>query len=174
MVDIWVISDTHFGHENIIRYSNRPFSSAEEMDEVMIQRWNSVVQPHHHVYHLGDVAFSQQRLNEVMPRLAGHKRLILGNHDNHAPIGDYAKYFDKILVWRLFKPVLLTHVPLHQGSIRKAKANVHGHIHERQSPPGPYINACVEHWNYTPVHLDQLIAIANKMPDLHIEEGEGW
>ena len=174
MVDIWVISDTHFGHENIIKYCGRPFKDAAEMDAALIANWNAVVQPHHHVYHLGDVAVSQQRLNQVMPQLNGKKRLVLGNHDNHAPIQDYAKYFEKILVWRLFKPVLLTHVPIHASSIRKARANVHGHTHEKPSYSGPYINVCVEHTNYAPVHLDTLIAQANKMPELHIEEGQGW
>ena len=162
MVDIWIISDTHFGHENIIKYCDRPFKDAAEMDAVIIQRWNEVVKPHHHVYHLGDVASSQQRLNTVMPQLMGHKRLILGNHDNHAPIATYAKYFDKILAWRLFKPLILTHVPIHKESFGKAQINIHGHIHEKNYP-GPYINVSVEQTDYHPVHLDELIKRASKM-----------
>lgn len=163
MVDIYLISDTHFGHANIISYCGRPFASVGEMDEGMVYRWNSVVRPQDHVYHLGDVAVSQQTLNAVMPRLAGHKRLILGNHDNHAPIGDYAKHFDKILAWRLFKPLILTHVPIREDSFGKARVNVHGHIHEKPSPPGPYLNACVEWTNYAPVHLDDYLARAAKL-----------
>ena len=163
MVDIWIISDTHFGHANIIKYCNRPFDSVEEMNEVMIQRWNAVVKPQDHVYHLGDVASSQQMLNAVMPRLVGHKRLVLGNHDNHAPIQDYAKYFDKILAWRLFKPVILTHVPIHVESFGKADVNVHGHIHEKAAYKGPYVNVCVEQTNYTPVHLAEVHKMAAKV-----------
>ena len=157
MSDIYVISDTHFGHANIIRYSSRPFASVEEMDEVMIARWNAVVRPQDHIYHLGDVAVSQEALNRVMPRLAGHKRLVLGNHDNHAPMRDYVRYFDKILAWRLFKPLILTHVPIHQGSFGKATVNVHGHVHTNPAPAGPYINACVEMTDYRPVPLDYYI-----------------
>ena len=161
MVDIWIISDTHFGHENIIRYCGRPFRDAYHMNEAMIERWNAVVRPSDHVYHLGDVASSQQTLNYVMPRLTGHKRLVLGNHDNHAPIADYAQYFKKIMLWRKFDTLILTHVPLMlQNFPGKSTVNVHGHIHEKPSPAGPYLNACVEWTNYTPIHLDDWLAKA--------------
>lgn len=162
MVDIWVISDTHFGHENIIKYCNRPFKDAYEMNEIMVQRWNEVVKPQDHIYHLGDVAVSQVSLNDVMPRLLGHKRLVLGNHDNHAPIENYAQYFDKILAWRLFKPLILTHVPIHLESFGKAQVNVHGHIHEKVYS-GPYLNVSVEQINYRPIHLDELIKKAQRL-----------
>ena len=155
--DIFVISDTHFGHANIIRYCNRPFASVEEMDEAIIQRWNKTVRPQDTIYHLGDVAMSQQALNRVMPRLHGHKRLILGNHDDCAPIASYARYFQKILAWRLLKPFILTHVPIDRGSFGKAEFNVHGHVHNNPGPAGPYINVSCEVVNYTPVRLDQLL-----------------
>ena len=153
---IWVVSDTHFGHANIIRYCGRPFASVEEMDETLIARWNEVVKPEDHIYHLGDVAVSQATLHRVMPCLRGHKRLILGNHDNHAPMGDYAKYFQKILVWRLFKPFILTHVPIHRESFGRATVNVHGHIHEKPPYTDDYRNVCVERIDYRPLALEEL------------------
>lgn len=173
MVDIWLISDTHFGHDNIIRYCGRPFDNAAHMTEAMVERWNAVVRPSHHVYHLGDVAVSQAVLHAVMPRLAGHKRLLLGNHDNHAPIADYARYFDKITLWRPLDFLILSHVPLPRDNFPgKTRVNVHGHIHEKRSPAGPYLNACVEHTDYAPVHLDDYLARARKIvknepPDRH-------
>lgn len=164
MVKIWVVSDTHMGHENIIRYCNRPFKDAYHMNAVLIENWNRVVKPQDHVYHLGDVASSQVTLNNVMPQLLGHKRLVLGNHDNHAPMRNYAQYFDKIMLWRKFDDLILTHVPLMLENFPgKAKVNVHGHIHEKPSPKGPYINACVEWTNYTPVALDALIAQGKRL-----------
>ena len=60
-MDIWFTSDSHFGHRNIITYSSRPFSSVEEMDETLIQNWNSVVKPNDLIFNLGDVFFSQSR-----------------------------------------------------------------------------------------------------------------
>ena len=160
MVDIWFISDPHFGHANIIKYCNRPFANTQEMDAVMIERWNSVVKPQDHIYCGGDFTMNQLDLHRVAPQLYGHKRLILGNHDNSAPMRDYCKYFEKILMWRLFKPIIFTHVPIHRDNFGKAQVNVHGHIHEKPSPAGPYINMCVEVRNYTPVHLDMLLAEA--------------
>jgi len=156
---IWLISDTHFGHENIIRYCNRPFKSSTEMDLEMIQRWNDRVKPQDHVWHLGDFCFGQDNLHRVARQLNGHKRLILGNHDDQAPIKDYAQYFEKIRVWRLFKPsIVLTHIPIHQDNFRKALWNGHGHIHDNKSPQGNYVNLCVEVNNYAPVELEAVLA----------------
>ncbi len=77
---IWLISDTHFGHENIIGYCGRPFANAAEMDEAMVERWNAAVKPSDKVYHLGDVTMKKQGL-AVVRSLHGRKRLIRGNHD---------------------------------------------------------------------------------------------
>lgn len=162
MVDIWVISDTHFGHENIIKYCNRPFKDTQEMDEILIANWNKLVHPSHHVYHLGDVAMSQERYLRCVPRLNGHKRLILGNHDDQVPMKTHLGYFDKILMWRLFKPLIFTHIPIHRDNFGKASVNVHGHIHQNPSPAGPYINVSVENIQYQPIHLDTLMKFASE------------
>lgn len=79
---IHFISDTHFGHKNIIQYSNRPFASVEEMNEGMIEAWNDKVQPDDTIYHLGDFAFMPyEEFRKLIRRLNGKKYLILGNHD---------------------------------------------------------------------------------------------
>jgi calcineurin-like phosphoesterase family protein len=61
MKTIWFTSDTHFSHNNIIRYCNRPFSNVEEMDEVLINNWNNKVKQNDDVYHLGDIIFSRDK-----------------------------------------------------------------------------------------------------------------
>jgi calcineurin-like phosphoesterase family protein len=76
----WFTSDTHFGHARIIELALRPFASVEEMDETMIERWNEIVAPGDTVHHLGDFAFADH--NIYLPRLKGHKHLIIGNHDH--------------------------------------------------------------------------------------------
>jgi len=85
MSNIFFTSDHHFGHKNIIKYSNRPFDSVEEMDELMIQRWNEKVSIEDEVYHLGDVGLSSpNKLRNILDRLNGKIYLIKGNHEKSA------------------------------------------------------------------------------------------
>jgi calcineurin-like phosphoesterase family protein len=163
MSDIWIISDTHFGHANMLRFKDsdgvlvRPnFNSADHMDEYMIEQWNSVVKDGDIVYHLGDVYFEHG--HKALNKLKGRKRLILGNHDN-AKSSYLQNNFQKILMWRMFPEfgLLLTHVPVHESSLGfKVNKNVHGHLHQRKIADERYVNVSVECINYTPVHIEQL------------------
>jgi len=77
-------SDLHFGHQNIIKYADRPFSSVDEMNETLIENWNSVVRPgvEDEVWVLGD--FAMGKIADTLPlakRLNGFKLLVPGNHD---------------------------------------------------------------------------------------------
>ena len=87
-------SDLHFGHENVIPLCNRPFSSAEEMDEFLIEKWNKSVHRNDNVYLLGDVIFRSTKSPEYyLDRLKGEKHLIIGNHDKDwMKKTDVAKY----------------------------------------------------------------------------------
>jgi calcineurin-like phosphoesterase family protein len=169
--DIWFISDTHFSHGNILKFRDdndnliRPnFKDADHMDEVMIENWNRCVKPQDKIYHLGDITFSRQKYHKIMPRLNGKKRLIMGNHDNFKP-SEYEQYFEKVMSWRSFGefPVkfVCCHYPLHRGSFEYRAGNpgfcVHGHLHQRLINEPGYINVCVEHTNYTPIHLEELL-----------------
>jgi calcineurin-like phosphoesterase family protein len=160
MPNIFVTSDTHFHHENIIKYCNRPFSCVEEMDEVLIKNWNSVVKPQDKVYHLGDVYFPKKEKSDwLFSRLNGTKRLILGNHDNGKD-QTLHKYFKEIYLWRFLKEfgLLLTHVPIHPDSLpSKLKYNVHGHTHNSKSPALPFKCVSVELTNYTPKPIEELM-----------------
>lgn len=165
--NIWVTSDTHYNHKNMLTFLDkdgatiRPFSSVEEMNETMIDRWNAVVQGGDIVYHLGDVYLGDgAAANTILSRLKGRKRLVLGNHDNGRD-QILLKHFQKIVMWRKWPDfgIILSHTPLHEASLR-GLGNVHGHIHQNDSPPGPYRNVCVEKTGYAPVHLEEL-----RMPD---------
>ena len=84
---VWLTSDTHFGHANIIKYCQRPFSSVEEMDETMIARWNAVVGAEDVVLHLGDFAYKTRHgVEEILGRLSGRVYLVMGNHDDRNKI----------------------------------------------------------------------------------------
>ena len=79
MGKIFFTSDHHFGHENIIRFCNRPFKDAREMNEVLIQRWNEKVKPRDEVYHLGDFGLTyKENLETILNQLNGKKYLIVG------------------------------------------------------------------------------------------------
>lgn len=169
MANVFFISDTHFGHEKTCTTFKRedgsplrPFANAQEMDEEMIRRWNSVVRPDDKVYHLGDVVINLKHLS-ILNRLNGNKRLIRGNHD----IGrtkDYSLYFKEIYGVRVLEDMVLTHVPLHPESVtQRWNVNVHGHYHANivkhpgtRIPDTLYYNVSVEMIDYTPMELSVL------------------
>lgn len=172
---IWLVSDTHFGHERMITTFTdaagnpaRRFSSVEEMDETMVERWNERVKPADHVWHLGDVTMNRPIMDRILPRLAGHKRLIRGNHDVFKTAA-YARWFEEIASYRVFgvggqpraggaaaPTIICSHIPLHPESIKKGWVNVHGHTHLNSLPDARYLNICVEQTAYAPVALEEL------------------
>lgn len=156
------------GHENIIRYSQRPFACAAEMDEALIANWNAVVRPADHVYCLGDVTMlrggpvQQRQMAGWVSRLQGHKRLLLGNHD-HFPVQAYlAAGFEKVRgTGQWLDGLLLSHYPVHPASLGRAKACIHGHTHTQHMETSPhhrdprYLNVCVEVTDYRPLTLEE-------------------
>ena len=114
MKKTWFIGDTHFYHKNIIKFEDefRPFDTVEEMNETLVDNWNRVVQPEDTVYHVGDVVFGGHEKHEIIGRLNGKKRLILGNHDrcNYA-----APYFEKVYGCMEFSNCIITHIPVHES-----------------------------------------------------------
>lgn len=79
---IYFTSDTHYFHRNIIQYSNRPYSSVEDMNESLIENHNRIVRPDDTVYFLGDFSFADEpKTKGILRRLNGFKHLVKGNHD---------------------------------------------------------------------------------------------
>lgn len=181
MNSTWFTSDSHFGHANILEFEKeaRPFKTLEEMHEVMIERWNSVVRDGDTVYHLGDFCFGRKNM-EIALRLRGKKRLVLGNHDSY-PSSDYLQYFDKLYGCAFWKMCILSHIPLHRNQLgSRAFLNVHGHLHSKKVKDSNwaddceaclsyyhnnpdikedrhYFNVSVEQNNLTPFHADQIL-----------------
>lgn len=192
MSNRFVISDTHFGHTNSWEKFKRPdgsplrpFTSTEEMDDTMVQRWNAKVGPHDTVYHLGDVVINRKSLHHVK-RLNGKKRLIRGNHDifkdqDYRDVG-----FESLYGVRVFTDkFILSHIPLHPDCITdRFKVNVHGHLHANevmrhmeipemrhmQEPDPRYLCVSVEHTNYEPLSFEEVDArIANRWAETGYE-----
>lgn len=79
---IWISSDHHFGHTNIIEFCNRPWETAKEMNESLIKNWNEKIGPEDEVYILGDMMMGNSAYWEsTLNKLKGKLHLIVGNHD---------------------------------------------------------------------------------------------
>lgn len=176
--NIFFISDTHFGHENMLHFTNysgermRPFDSIEELDELMIENWNKMVGPNDKIYHLGDVVYHCGNRDQILSRLNGDKVLIKGNHDR-GQLKWFAKYFRDIRgTEHIDGNYLLSHFPVHPDSKGRFVRNLHGHIHAQtvmkkipivdeygypqfeREPDLWYRNCCVEVNNYSPIPFE--------------------
>jgi calcineurin-like phosphoesterase family protein len=179
-MQIWIHSDWHLWHENIYTFTYKDadgldrrvrerFNDAREGDAYIEQRWRDLIRPEDHVYCLGDLTMQRgkhraEEFIKLFRSLPGHKRLILGNHDQYH-VSTYSEAgFQKVKGSNMIDGLLLTHYPVHPSSLAfKVKANLHGHIHQNQSPPGKYINCCVEVNNYEPIPLEELKLRAAKL-----------
>ena len=156
---IFVISDTHFNHENIIRYAGRPFKNIKEMNEMIIKKWNEKVGKEDLVIHLGDFALGDNsEITQIRNRLNGKIILIRGNHDHRAVRN--AGFM--LIKWTLeIDNWIFSHNPLDEGEIPRGFINVHGHIHEKKSLRG--INVSVENINYDPIEIKDLTNLLSKI-----------
>ena len=174
MPNVFLTSDTHFGHANICKFTNydgspvRPWDSVEEMDEEMVKRWNETVGPKDKVYHLGDVVINRRAL-ATLDRLNGDKVLIKGNHDIF-PLKDYVKYFRDIRGYHVLDGMILSHIPVSKGSIARFGTNIHGHTHgnrvmktagvwpfKKQVIDPVYFCVCVEQTDFRPILFEDAI-----------------
>lgn len=160
-MNTWFTSDTHFGHKNIVKFDETPFSSIEEYDEALIKRWNSVVGKNDIVYHLGDFAMTNNKdlLKSYFNRLNGRKRIILGNHD-HCKIAFYyemgfEKVYDKPVIVKNF--FILSHEPMFITP-SMPYFNIFGHVHihpaiQTKTPNSMCVCSCRH--NFTPIRVPE-------------------
>lgn len=156
---IFMISDMHFGHQNIIEYENRPFENADQMTRTLIKNWNKVVQRDDEVFYLGDVSFrGKASTTQMVQQLNGIKTLILGNHDRSKSVKwwkdvgfqEVSKY--PIIVGEFY---ILSHEPVYLTEAMPY-ANIHGHIHHLKYDNKQYFNVSVECVDYTPMNFEDI------------------
>jgi len=164
-MEIWFTSDTHFDHENILKYENRPFADANEMTEALIDNWNNVVKPDDLIFHLGDVFFtSAARMEYIAKRLNGRKILIRGNHDKGISNGKFRKLGFDVYNYYFFEDFILSHYPQNENALRTAiantdlKGNICGHLHSKGKdlPKDIYKCVSVELTNYKPINFSDI------------------
>ena len=130
----FLVSDTHFGHMGVCRFTRndgvtklRPWDTADEMDEAMVQAWNERVRPNDKIYHCGDVVINRRAL-PILDRLNGDKVLIRGNHDIFRD-DEYRKYFRELRAYHVMNGLILSHIPVHEASLGRFGCSIHGHLH---------------------------------------------
>ena len=179
----WFSSDWHLGHDNIRKICERPFSSVEEMDEVIVSRMLDTMQKGDTLYFLGDLSFSQESAKKALEALRKKEIFfiwIVGNHDHHcnpSSLKDLYNDFQTSIVYKNREENILIHLnhfPMRvwQQSFRNS-FHLYGHVHRtspelnflEQPPYGKSLNVNVEFHNYYPYSLDEIIEIMKNKPD---------
>jgi len=155
--NIWFTADSHYGHFNILKYANRPFHSIEEMDNSLINNWNSVVQPEDTVYDLGDFCLGNPA--KYIQRLYGNIIRIKGSHDKDIqqpyvivikPNGLLDEYGNQ-------RTIVLCHYAMRSWPLSHyASWHLFGHHHGKLEPYGLSFDVGVDCWNYYPISLKQI------------------
>lgn len=132
---IWITSDTHFNHANVIKYCGRPFSTVEEMNDAIISNWNKYISKEDIVIFCGDFCFSQtaaaqEQTQHFASLLNGYKIIIKGNHDfkkfKYINAGFKAEFYQRFEFGRF----LFCHSPYNLNEWRKQFEFVfYGHVH---------------------------------------------
>ena len=148
----WIIADTHFFHENIGRYCNRP----ENWQTQIIQKWNQLVQPDDVVFHLGDLALARKAdVKELVEQLSGRIFILRGNHDRfsrtfYQSLGITLVSDPHEMLYLSGQRLIFSHRPI--LPLEPDALNLHGHIHNNPTPElgAQHINMSVEVREYRP------------------------
>lgn len=180
------IADTHFGHDNIIRFDNRPFASTQEMEEVLVENWNKAVKRDDTVNILGDFCWLKEpEWIRILKILSGNKVLIRGNHDLKSVSPQLKKMFQDVKDYKEIsdngRKVIMCHYPIlfYKSSYNPNVYMLCGHVHTtkenellekwrdevRTARNGPADNlgqiynvgCMMPYINYTPRTLDEIL-----------------
>jgi len=175
-MSIFFTADLHIGHTNILYLQHRPFSSISEMNETIIENWNSTVDSKDTVYLLGDVGLCNSvYLAKYLIRLHGTIHLIPGNHDKAAlKIPNHFASINPLLNIQINKQFLtLCHYPMRSWLRCGRKSfHLHGHWHtqdhtEYRTRIGNYrmLDVGVDGWGYRPVRYETVYELLHNLQD---------
>jgi calcineurin-like phosphoesterase family protein len=159
----WFTSDLHFGHTNILRFCNRPYTDVTQMNKDLVLRFNSVVRPREVVYFIGDIVWDKKCM-DILPALHGVHYFILGGHDRRffvpktTPDPPDGIHINEIWEGRIEgQEMVLCHFPLREwnGSYH-GWWHIHGHSHGRATEPGNCVDVSVDAWDYYPASFEQI------------------
>lgn len=153
---LWFWSDQHFGHKNIISFSNRPFGDLDHMHHQLLANYKKVIGEDDVVVWIGDVSFAgTTATNEWLKEFPGYKILVVGNHDiDHGKLKNFD--FHEVHTSLSFGDFIVTHHPW-VNMLPHNMWNIHGHMHDRPFSAARHACACVEMINYTPITFKDLV-----------------
>jgi calcineurin-like phosphoesterase family protein len=180
MSKVFLYSDPHFGHAGVCRFlcddgvtKIRPWDDPSEMDEALVERYNTKVGKNDKCYFLGDVVINRRCL-PTLARLNGDKVLIRGNHDIFRD-DEYRQYFRELRAYHVLNGMILSHIPIHPESLGRFGVNIHGHLHANRVKKMRGINVktgeilysdeidpryhcvCVEQTDFAPILFEDVV-----------------
>ncbi|MBM7635912.1 MULTISPECIES: metallophosphoesterase [Streptococcus] len=173
---IYFIADTHFHHENVIKFCNRPFSTIEDMNQKLIDNWNQIVTDNDDVYILGDFLYrgNAKQANEILQSLKGRKFLIKGNHEHYLDSPDFDQnLFEWIKDYHTLhyqkRKFILFHYPiLEWDSYFHNSIHLYGHVHNnrtdyfKQILGKRAINVGADMIDFTPISIEQILDLVKE------------
>lgn len=167
-MNYWWTSDLHFGHENIIKYCDRPFKDVEEMNSKLIENMNKRVKPEDTVFFLGDFCFKNSeggkegeglthRADHYIKQLQGSWVFVKGNHDRNNSL---KTCIEKVYIKHGGRRMCMIHNPIHADP--QVEINLCGHVHEKWkfrklNENSDLINVGVDVWDFMPISFDDIM-----------------
>lgn len=164
---VWCWSDLHFFHTNIIKYCERPFATAEEMNNALLKNCLACVRPDDILLIGGDITMSNlDGTNALLRAIPGYKINVLGNHDTHKHQRLKLAVDETVACLELAyqgRSIFVSHYPVSESVLAPGQVNSHGHIHNNGLPPAlgdgsRHINMSVEVTGYSPLLLKSLLS----------------
>ena len=163
MAELWFTADTHFGHDNVIRFCNRPWATLKEHDDNLVARWNDLVKPNDTVVIVGDFAWMNH--GRYINQLHGKKTLIIGSHDGmpQQVLNNFSRVIGQkhqpgILEFNVGPHrIVACHYPMVSwGASYHGSWAIHGHCHGRLPglPDKLSVDVGTDVWDYRPVNFD--------------------
>lgn len=155
MPKIYIVSDLHFRHKNMAL--KRGFKDEYDHDDTITLNWNKIVTKRDTVIILGDITMEKQQHYHLLDELNGIKKVVLGNHDKPQHVKELLKYVNSVSGSLTMSGCIFTHIPIHESEIKRFRKNIHGHLHNLKIDNEKYINVCLEHTDYKPILLSDLL-----------------
>ena len=166
--NIWFTADFHLFHENIIKYTNRPFKDAIEMNAIILDNYNSAVSDDDTVFYLGDIAFGEQNAIRTLQSMKGTKHFIIGNHDKkyiNAITPNVASIHELLDIEIDGQPITLCHYAMrvwHKSHFDSWM--LYGHSHARLPPVGKQWDVGVDYNGFKPLSFEDMTRIMRTAP----------